>query len=156
MAPHVERPVAEFGQEVDFSHVQLPPPTPQERESTSRRAPPPAAALGPRSADRPRVWDASAARPQAHSPASPPPGMLCTCKGAAADAAAAPPLHRRVAQAVLALAQLRLAIHPAAIAAVYQLGVAEGLAARDIGSASFLAAAAQLEAQRRLEAEMDQ
>lgn len=38
VAPHVERPVHEFGQEVDFSHVQLPPPTPQERESTSRQA----------------------------------------------------------------------------------------------------------------------
>ncbi|GAB4813623.1 hypothetical protein N2152v2_000669 [Parachlorella kessleri] len=97
VGPHVERPVVEFGQEVDPGHMQLPPPTPQEREKTSR-----------------------------------------------------------VAQAIIALAQLYFAIHPTAISALYQLSLTEGVAIKDMCSPGFLAAAAAQEAQQRMDMEVDQ
>ena len=39
VGPHIERPAAEFGQEADLSQAALPPPTPHEREATSRQEP---------------------------------------------------------------------------------------------------------------------
>ena len=63
---------------------------------------------------------------------------------------------RRVAQAIVTLAQLYFAIHPAAVSAVYQLSLTEAVAIKDMCSPGFLAAAAAQEAQRRMDMEVDQ